>query len=89
MPTPEPAGGWPPNPLASTNPGVIVDYTNWRGVRKLIYLRPLGITFGRNQYHPEPTWLLIAEDLNTNTVKTYAMGGVHAWDVPDGYEIPE
>jgi predicted DNA-binding transcriptional regulator YafY len=59
---------------------VIIDYTNWRGIRAQRRIRPLSISFENNEWHPETQWLLEAEDLdNLGDVRTFAMANIHSW----------
>lgn len=64
---------------------VIIDYTNWRGVRSLRKITPHFIGFCRNEWHPEPQWLLTAYDYPTDSVRQFAMADIHSWaDVEAG-----
>lgn len=49
------------------------DYVNWKGEfgkrRVLVY----HILWGSNKYHPEEQWLLVAEDLDKDALRTFAM----------------
>jgi len=58
---------------------VEIDYTNWRGERKVRRIRPLKFMFGANQWHPKPTWLCWAMDLESREFRYFALEGVHAW----------
>jgi hypothetical protein len=59
--------------------GVTIDYTNWRGERRVRQIIPLFMDFGSNEWHPEPQWLLSAIDEDDCKQKTFAMKNVHAW----------
>lgn len=60
--------------------GVIIDYTNWRGERRLRKILPLKLIYANNEYHPEEQWLLEGADLEDNyKVKTFSMKDVHSW----------
>jgi hypothetical protein len=60
---------------------VVIDYTNWKGVRRLRKILPMTISFGHNQYHPEEQWLLEAMDLEDNyAVKSFSLKDVHSWN---------
>ena len=41
-----------------TNVIVEIDYTNWRGERKLRKIEPLALILGSNEWHPETQWLI-------------------------------
>jgi len=59
---------------------VIIDYTNWKGVRRPRRILPMGIKLAHNEYHPEEQWLLEAMDLEDGyTVKTFSLKDVHSW----------
>jgi predicted DNA-binding transcriptional regulator YafY len=60
---------------------VIIDYTNWRGERRERQIRPLanGLQFTKNQWHPDPQWLLQAVDVESAGVRTFAMKNIHSW----------
>lgn len=58
---------------------VIIDYTNWRGVRSWRKIVPRKIDFGSNEWHPEPQWLLTAYDYPTDSVRQFAMADIHSW----------
>lgn len=61
---------------------VILDYTNWRGVRKSYRIRPKHIMFGANEWHTEQQWLLEAFTVPDNAVRTFAMKNIHSWTEP-------
>lgn len=65
-----------------TTKEVTIDYTNWRGERRMRKIRPLTFAHDKNQYHPTPCYMLRAIDLEDGTVKTFAMAGVHQWIEP-------
>lgn len=52
-------------------------YTNYRGEvaeRKAIFRR---LTWGSDEYHPEPQWLLIAWDCVKDDWRTFALKDIH------------
>lgn len=58
---------------------VVIDYTNWRGERRLRKIRPLtGMQFTKTRWHPEQQWLVQAVD-EDGTVKMFAMKDIHSW----------
>lgn len=65
--------------MADPNQEVIIDYTNYRGVRSVRGIRPLRIVFENNEWHPETQWLLEAEDLGRGEIRTFAMKNIHSW----------
>lgn len=57
------------------NPGVTIefDYVNWKGAsshRRVIINKVL---YGNNRYHPQPQWLMEAQDIDRNEVREFAM----------------
>lgn len=59
---------------------VLIDYTNWRGIRAERRIRPVSVEFASNKWHPETQWLLNAEDLdNLGDVRTFALANIHSW----------
>jgi predicted DNA-binding transcriptional regulator YafY len=58
---------------------VEIDYTNHRGERSIRRIIPIGIRFGSTEYHTELQWLMCANDLTKDDVRTFAMKDVHAW----------
>ncbi len=60
---------------------VVAEYTNWRGVRRTRYLRPLRVPleFISTQYHPEPQWIMQAIDVELGEVRDFALAGFHSW----------
>lgn len=64
----------------SLNQEVVIDYTNWKGVRRERVILPLRIEFGSTEYHPEMQWLLRALDMEDDEKeKWFAMKDVHGW----------
>ncbi len=58
---------------------VYVDYTNWRGERKIRKIQPISLEFTSNQFHPEPQWLIQALDIDSTKVKWFSMKNIHNW----------
>lgn len=58
---------------------VTIDYTNWRGERKERKINPLSISFENNEWHSDTQWLLLAIDIESGIVKTFAMCNIHSW----------
>jgi predicted DNA-binding transcriptional regulator YafY len=58
---------------------VEVDYTNWKGERRMRRIRPNGLHFGSVEWHPEPQWLLHALDLDSGKNRYFAMQNIHSW----------
>lgn len=58
---------------------VWIDYTNFRGKRSVRRIKPLTISFEKNEWHPETQWLLEAVDLERGEMRTFALKNIHAW----------
>ena len=59
---------------------VTIDYTNWRGDRRMRTVRPLRIEWGSNKWHVAPQWLLVAHDHEANSERTFAMQNIHSFE---------
>lgn len=66
-------------PLAEEAPPIAVDYTNWRGERRIRNILPLRPFHGSNEWHKEPQWLLEAIDPEDGKTKTFAFAGIHGF----------
>lgn len=64
---------------------VVIDYTNWRGERSERIVAPKCISFGANEWHADPQWLLFAFDLKRGVFREFAMKDIHSWQ-PKGTE---
>jgi predicted DNA-binding transcriptional regulator YafY len=58
---------------------VIIDYTNWRGLRGNRRIRPTGLAFASNEYHREPCWMVLARDLDLDEDRTFPLQNIHGW----------
>lgn len=58
---------------------VVLDYTNWRGERRERQIRPLGLHFENNEWHPDTEWLVEAVDMKTGEIRTFALSKIHSW----------
>ncbi len=58
---------------------VVIDYTNWRGIRGLRRIRPHGLVYANNEWHPESQWLLEATDVEKGEDQTFALAQIHGW----------
>lgn len=64
--------------VAITHP-VWVDYTNYRGERRVRAVLPLKVVFAATAYHPTPQWLLVVTDLERGEERTLAFSGIHGF----------
>lgn len=58
---------------------VVIDYTNWKGVRRERVVEPVSIVFSHSPWHPETQWLLEAIDAEDGVAKHFAMRDIHSW----------
>lgn len=58
---------------------VHIDYTNWRGERRVRLIKPIEIEYTWTQYHPVKQWLLRAKDMEDGKVKEFAFADIHSW----------
>jgi hypothetical protein len=65
--------------MATDTKTVVIDYTNWHGKRGNKRIRPTGIAFMSNEYHPNPCWMLLAVDLDIMDDRTYPFKNIHSW----------
>jgi hypothetical protein len=69
---------------------VTIDYTNWKGSRRVRTILPLELRFMELlPWHPEPCWLIYALDLEDVAqpvditkapAKHFALSGIHHWE---------
>lgn len=57
-------------------------YTNYRGETSLRAITPKRIHFGSTDWHPEPQWLMDADDSEKGQERTFAMKDIRAWLQP-------
>jgi hypothetical protein len=60
---------------------VLIDYTNWRGVRTQRRIIPQTVRFGSNKWHKEEQWLLQGVEALTGEQREYALKDIHEWQV--------
>lgn len=71
--TPQGAVATPP----STN--VVLDYTNWKGDRRLRRVRPGQLWFGLSEWHGDRQhWFLRAIDIETMQVRDFLLSNIHS-----------
>jgi hypothetical protein len=58
---------------------VIIDYTNYKGVRAERRVLPKSFTYDKTEHHPETQWLMIAFDYGKGANRTFAMRDIHSW----------
>lgn len=62
---------------------VFIDYTNWKGSRRVRPIRPLSGTlkFTATPHHPEVQWVFRALDMEDpeRPERTFALRDIHEW----------
>ena len=58
---------------------VKIVYTNWKGETSIRRIIPQKISFGNNEWHKIPQWLLEAYDLDKKDVRHFALKDIRAW----------
>lgn len=58
---------------------VEIDYTNWKGERSIRKIVPRQLFEGKNEWHPELQWLVLALDLDKQADRNFAMKDIHSW----------
>lgn len=61
--------------------GVMIDYTNWRGERRVRHVLPFDFAFVRSEYHPGEQWIMRASDMERmdGILRDFAMAQIHSW----------
>lgn len=54
-------------------------YVNWRGEESVRWVVPLSISFEATEWHPEPQWLLHADDLVKFERRSFALRDIKEW----------
>jgi len=54
-------------------PPITLVYRNWRGEIGPRTIRPVRIWFGSTDWHPEPQWLVDADDAEKQAYRTFAL----------------
>jgi hypothetical protein len=65
-------------PPVSTTP-VRILYVNWRGETSVRRIVPGPTWFGSTEWHPEPQWLMTADEPDTGKRRDFALAGIKAW----------
>lgn len=55
------------------NKWISFDYVNWEGKSSTRNVIVRSISFGSNQWHQQPQWLMKAWDLDKNEIRLFAM----------------
>lgn len=65
-------------------PAVVIDYTNWQGIRRNRVITPKRFYFGSTEYHPTPQYLLLARDEEVGEDRVFAVKDIHQWGITNG-----
>lgn len=58
---------------------VRIVYTNYRretGERTII---PIELIFGKNEWHPQEQWMIVAHDLDKKAERTFTVKDIKSW----------
>lgn len=75
--------------------GMVFWYRNYKGEEGYRRVRPISIRFGTSEWHKEPQWLMLADDLENRKRREFAMKdissviGLAHMDVLGADGIPE
>ncbi len=58
---------------------VLIHYTNHRGETAYRRIQPISLLWRESEWHPEPQWILTADDLDKRDVRSFAMKDIHSW----------
>lgn len=64
----------------SSPPPIRILYKNYKGEIAWRSILPKKIWFGVTEWHPEPQWLLDAEDLERHVQRSFALKDIQQWD---------
>ena len=60
---------------------VVIDYTNWKGVRRLRTVLPFSLSYKKSPWHPTAQWIMEAYDVeDDNKLKDFALMGIHSFE---------
>lgn len=54
-------------------------YKNWRGETSERRVIPIGMGFGKTEWHPVPQWSMIAYDLDREAIRYFAPQDISNW----------
>lgn len=53
-------------------------YRNYRGEEGYRRVRPISLRFGTSEWHKEPQWLMLADDLENSKQREFAMRDIQS-----------
>ena len=70
-------------PCSHSRQYVVIDYTNYLGVRAKRTILPHKLEFRTSEWHPEPQWILEALDCTKGQYRDFAMSMIHSWEATE------
>jgi len=67
------------NDTVYANDQVSFNYKNYKGELSIRKVKPMGVYFGSNEWHPKPQWLLRAFDVDKQAERSFAMQDISNW----------
>jgi len=70
------------DPKHTIDQAVVIDYTNWKGKRRMRMILPKGLVYQSNEWHPRPQWMIEAVDLSDKEhkgTKFFVIAKIHSW----------
>jgi predicted DNA-binding transcriptional regulator YafY len=58
---------------------VTIDYTNYKGERAIRKILPVRLDCGKNQWHKEDQYFIVAIDLEKDEIRTFSIKDIHKW----------
>lgn len=58
---------------------VEIEYTNSRGCTQKRHIIPIQIEYRATETHPDPSWVLVARDLDADIDMMFAMSRISRW----------
>jgi len=72
---------------ASEQPqAVLIDFTNWKGERRVRKVLPQRLAFCATLWHPEAQWMVFAIDLEDGSKgeRGFPLANIHSWQAKRG-----
>lgn len=57
---------------------ILIDYTNWKGVRAERRVYPIALFWTSSEHHPEPQWVLNAFCRDRGAARDFALLDIHS-----------
>lgn len=59
---------------------IYIDYTNWRGDRRVRRIVPRSFWYGESPWHTGRQWFMTALDPEEGDIRDFALRNIHDWD---------